>query len=511
MGKKMSKDQDLEDYLANPEINQQVFIYAENPPSGPNQKMKEEGVFGSNFNSPTSYAFENCAPLVSQNIAVNSDSSDSTMDVDMGTTGGDTSWVTTITLNGYLFGNSASSILTEQSKLNSTLGSKKYYTIEINDSNGVLLKTYYSCRLVSINHEEGTYVNHSKYSIVFERRSGAYHEASSAYFESYDWNLSIANNEDLGYFNTAETAIITNGHVTGTETITVRGTQSSAKSAVQNAKDFASYMTLFDNNTAIVHLNGNNVFNSKKEGSQYRVCNTKTDTSTNVTTGEVTITNTFILVPTGNYSIRGLGSYSLDFQSSVDDPNVTVTIAGNIVGLKRGVSPTWNELSAQAQLVYNVFYSTFYTKANGFTTSTLNESSSSWNETRNYGAGTIDFSVEYNSRPDNEVANTTFEQIEVTDAGGTTVLNIVPVIGRDLGPILQDTGTVSERTKDLSLEVVYKRGHGTSAGPGTSTIITDYEPKNMKSVFKTADQTTWNEKERRYVRNISWVYEPYPT
>ena len=507
----MSKDQDLEDYLASPDINQQIFIYAENPPSGPNEKKSKEVMFGANFNSPTSYAFENCAPLVSQNIAISSDGSDKTLDIDMGTEGDDTAWVTTITMNGYLFGTSASQILAKQSTLNGALGSKKYYTIEINDSNGSLIKTYYRCRVVSINHEEGTYVSHSKYSIVFEQRSGAYNSTASAYFQSYDWNLSIANNEDLGYFNTAETQILTNGHITGTETITVRGSQSPAKSPSQNAKDFASHMRCFDSTTAIVHLNGDNVFNSKKEGSQYKVCNIKTDSSTNVTTGEVTITGSFILVPVGNYSTRALGSYSIDYQSSADDPNVAITIAGNIAGLKRGVSPTWNELSSQAKLAYDQFNPQFYTKANAFTGATLNKRSSSWNETRNYGAGTMDFSVEYNTRPENEIADTSFEQIEVTDAGGTTVLNIVPVIGRDLGPILQDTGTVSERTKDLSIEVVYDRGKGDSTGPGVSTVVTDYTPKGMKSLFKTADQTTWNEKERRFVRNISWVYEPFPT
>lgn len=511
---KKEKETELKDYLDNPESSNLIFIYPERQGDDPNNK------FGSNFGS-NSYTFTDCAPLVSVQHALTSEDSDETI-TGIGTGSTEVSAITTITMNGYLFGDGVSAILVKQLALDNELKSHKSYTIEINNSNGVLLKTFYGCQVQSINHEEGVYVSYSKYSITFETGNS---REDTYYHTDFSYSLAITLNEDYDYLSAAGTGLKEGGYYTASETISATANYGSGKHGSVNALDFVNSKARFGKSSGeSIYLSGSG-WKGNESGTPYKVKNYSSGTTVDPTTREVTKTSTFILVPNSNYQ-KALAQYNLEYSSSVEDPNVTYTITGSVLGL-RGISDGADVTRmSNAQLGYNLFSGTFLTKikntfpAAAAAATKVNSTSFSFNSTRNYNAGTIEFSVVYNTRPTNDITGddgkviTSFEKIESTDSGGTTVLNIVPVIGRELGPVLQDTGTVSERTRDFTLEVVYLKGKGNSNGPGTSDIVDDYTPPKGTTnqfVYITADSSTWNPNEYRYVRNITWVYEPYPS
>ena len=504
MSNKKEEEQKLKDYLDHPDTGNHIYIYPE-----------RQDTFGSNFGS-TSYAFQGCAPLISVQNAISSERT-TTATVGIGTGPTNVGVIKTITMNGYLFATGASAIFTKQKALEDALTSDKFYTIEVTTSQGTLVKTFYACTVQTINHEEGVYVTHSKYSITFESSTSR----DNTYFHTdFSYNLSIASNMDYNELNASATDLQTwQGYYVATETITASANFGAGKDRAVNALRFANEKSHFGQTDGENIWVQNAGWRGDSVGSQYQVRNYSSSSSVNATTGEVTKTSTFILVYNSSYK-KALGQYSLEYNSSVDDPNTTVTVTGSFLGLiKVGASDT--RMLDQAALGFNAFYPQILTKIKATFPSLsdkINSTSYNWTTTRNYSAGTLDFTLVYNTREENIIkvnglVATSFEKIESNYSGGTTVLNIVPVIGRSLGPVLQDTGTVSERTKDFTLEVVYFKDKGNSGGPGTETIITNNTPSATanKFVYMTADNVTWNPNEYRYVRNITWVYEPHPT
>ena len=99
------------------------------------------------------------------------------------------------------------------------------------------------------------------------------------------------------------------------------------------------------------------------------------------------------------------------------------------------------------------------------------------------------------------------EQITVSYNPQRTAFASVPVIGREAGPILQDAGGKTERTKQFSIEVQYLPGFGNESGPGTQAIEDANKPTGTRVIFETEASTSWNSSERRFTRSKSWVYE----
>lgn len=496
----MSTDpKDFNDYLKSPEISNIVYIIPEQVVS----KKGGDKVYGS-INS-SSYAFTECAPLISTSHSFSSDKT-SSEDVDVFTNDNNVGYVTTITLNGYFINNNpnqgAAPILNKQNSLVNALDNSKYYTVEINNSDGVLLKTYNFCRVISIDFEEGTYVAYGRYTVVLESRIS---RETTYYHEDYSYNVSIDQAEDYGYMNTSHQNIISSSYLTGTETITVVSNPSVANSATNNANRFIESKIRF-NQDKTIYLTGNRLYKSDDSGTSYRIANIQTSTSTNVTTGEVTYTGTFILVPSWAGQ-QALGQLSLEYNTSSESSLTTISVNGSVKGISIGSYTSTLEMADIAYSAFGQLKTTFYSLASSVAGAgvTLVQSSSTWSETKNFGTGTIDFSVEYNDRPGFTVQNAIYEKIEVSNTPSLRNFSIIPVIGRLSGPVLQDSLSSSEKTRDVSVEVAYKAGYGDASGPGVQAIIDSWEPA-ANTVYKSADTSTWNSAERRYVRNVSWVY-----
>jgi hypothetical protein len=82
----------------------------------------------------------------------------------------------------------------------------------------------------------------------------------------------------------------------------------------------------------------------------------------------------------------------------------------------------------------------------------LNLNPISTSETHDARKGTINYSCEYSNKF-KYFPNTLHENITISDTNPVSVVNEAFVLGRRLGPVLQDLGTVTSSRKEISLEV----------------------------------------------------------
>lgn len=446
--------------------------------------------FGSTANG---FTLPGGAPLVSTTTAAFTDNSSD--DYTQGTADGNVLTQTTLTISGHIFpgssANPAQGIINKQNQIISNLTSSKYFDVEINDKNGVLITSYAGCSLVSVDFPEGTYVNYCPYTIVVEQysRSGT----NGQYYREYSYNFDIQLDDSYGYMNTGNTDVVTSSHLVGTESITVS----------ENDGTFLDSKIKFTSGTK-VYLTSNKYLNVMDQGTAYDIRNLKYNTSVNPIDQSITYTSSFILIPNG-YSLTCLGNYSVSKDDSVNLAYTKGSLNGSILGLTTGSTYQSENVSA-AMAGYNGIKSQAQTLMTNIGVTPINTTPLSDVLTKNFGAGTVDFTLEYDNRNNNQVANTSYESISVTDTPSRRMFSLIPVMGRSSGPIIQDTYGNTETKRDFSIEVVYYGGFGNSSGPGTQAIENAYKP-NANIIFESASTTTWNETERRFTRQKSWVYE----
>lgn len=145
---------------------------------------------------------------------------------------------------------------------------------------------------------------------------------------------------------------------------------------------------------------------------------------------------------------------------------------------------------------------------------------------RSYGynikEGTIDYSLTYSTRPAACLtgANLLSEQISITRNRPTPLHASLVVLGRGSGPILQDIGTQTAYTADLSIEAVVLAPAACNGplwfdgSPNYNAVIAtteaDISQSGDNTYFKTADSESFDVKTGRYTRSVSWVYTACP-
>jgi hypothetical protein len=117
----------------------------------------------------------------------------------------------------------------------------------------------------------------------------------------------------------------------------------------------------------------------------------------------------------------------------------------------------------------------------------------------NNTAGTITYSYSYDNRPYNCVSNARLENISFSENNPNDVFASLTVLGRAAGPLLQDIGTVGQRTIS-------------SVGAGVPTdydsLVSGYEANltgTYSQVFINSESKTWNPKDGRFSFNKSWT------
>lgn len=130
----------------------------------------------------------------------------------------------------------------------------------------------------------------------------------------------------------------------------------------------------------------------------------------------------------------------------------------------------------------------------------------------NVRGGQVTYNYEYNSTPLPCFPGALSEVITITDDAATPVVAIIPVLGRAAGPVFQSIGTVKEKRRSVSIEIVMPiNGTLTNceliATQGTPVVdITPYAP-NGTIVYLENDSVSWSPTTGRYARQASWVWQ----
>jgi hypothetical protein len=139
----------------------------------------------------------------------------------------------------------------------------------------------------------------------------------------------------------------------------------------------------------------------------------------------------------------------------------------------------------------------------------LNPIPISMTESHRKSVGEIDYSFEFNNRPLNLIQGSISESLTVNDTFPTQQIAEIFVLGRKLGPVLQDLGTVTSSSREVTLEVVIPRprmiGQRLIFPTNIFTAATGLvEQLNPKYTFGTTTATSI----KSYVKNDTHNYNP---
>ena len=116
------------------------------------------------------------------------------------------------------------------------------------------------------------------------------------------------------------------------------------------------------------------------------------------------------------------------------------------------------------------------------------------------------------------------ESVNVTRANPSQVFAEQVVIGRAAGPILQDIGTNTATTEELSIEAVVippsaslsemESNGGLRGAPNYNDLVNSHLSSisgSNVSIFKTSDSESFDLKTGRYTRNVGYIYTDCPS
>lgn len=183
-----------------------------------------------------------------------------------------------------------------------------------------------------------------------------------------------------------------------------------------------------------------------------------------VSNGTYSVTETWLLA-----SGKAYENYNLSISSSFDNPFVSVSIDGNIKGLSEyspsgfggsdsGVKRTAydNALLKYNQVTNSGYFgltSDVYKRANNTVEVQLNSQPRSISVGTNQFTGELTYNLQFDNRPTNIISGVLAESIQVNDTYPGDVFAVIPVIGRKTGPVLQYIGGRTEYRRDLSLNL----------------------------------------------------------
>lgn len=191
--------------------------------------------------------------------------------------------------------------------------------------------------------------------------------------------------------------------------------------------------------------------------------------------------------------------------------SVNGTIQGlNINGLSRDQRFT-NALSYWNTVAQPNIYGRIFTYYSGISIPNSTPVSQDIEQYKN--AATITYNYSYNNKPAPLMSGALFESITVSEQNANQRVQVVariPILGRSIGPIIQDINTTTEKVRSVNIEVV--------VGPtGGANILTSFnlKPNYDSYVYQLApnggrvqeDNETWDWINGRFQKNVSWVYE----
>jgi hypothetical protein len=257
------------------------------------------------------------------------------------------------------------------------------------------------------------------------------------------------------------------------------------------------------------------------------------------TAGTYNVSDTWLLSSGTAYE-----NYNMSIRSGLDSPLVSVSIDGTIKGLT--TIPASGDLYSgtfvtnankpfdNAKLKYYEISnsgqygltSSIYRRANNLVAPTLNSQPKSLALGLNEFTGEITYNLEFDNRRTNFISGVLSESININDTYPGDIFAIIPVLGRQTGPILQYIGSRTEYKRDVGIEFIvdytdlpYGGGRELilskpSVNEPVRSQLNDlikqvspaYEP-GIRKYFLNPPTESWDPKSGRYSLNLSWVYE----
>ena len=254
--------------------------------------------------------------------------------------------------------------------------------------------------------------------------------------------------------------------------------------------------------------------------------------------GNFSVSETWLLMNSGLSGLAGnaLEDFTVTLRSSINDPTTTVSIEGSIEGLEvrdYGTSPNdfsiTTEKYASAASYWNVVQGRLYERANtvaGSLPRSLVTTATNSSVGHNKSRGTITYSYEFNNslcfltNSGSLSGQVLSEIITITDNNPTDVFAKIAILGRAAGPILQEISTVSEKTKEVSIEILVIPPStcnisdwialGDTVNSNVNAVLCTIETSlaaASSQVFKHTDQKSWIPQQGRYTRSIGWTHQ----
>jgi hypothetical protein len=167
--------------------------------------------------------------------------------------------------------------------------------------------------------------------------------------------------------------------------------------------------------------------------------------------GQYSVTETWLLTQG-----TALEEINIETKTSIDSGLTTVSINGTVTGVAT-VDANMNVVSKKydnALTKFNTINSQMISRAQTYSGITLNTMPLTTSIAKNPINGIISYSFEYDNRPTNLISGSISEVYSITDNLNTDVIAIVPVLGRKIGPVLQNIGTSKEKSRTFNIEIV---------------------------------------------------------
>jgi hypothetical protein len=239
--------------------------------------------------------------------------------------------------------------------------------------------------------------------------------------------------------------------------------------------------------------------------------------------GSYTATETWVLLPSGSTQAHITEDFEVGVHTSAENPMTNVTINGVIQGYEtRSCTSSPMAVSeskfAAASGYWTTAQSMLLTRAQSLSSISLNSIPINSVYGYNIGNGIVNYNYEYNNRPSNCVTGALSENITITDNNPADIIAIIPIIGRKQGPILQEIGTKSVRTKTVNVEVQmpFYTGCGANllgSSPEVAVASAILRPiqtslsGSYDQVFLSNDTPSWSPKSGRYSRSVTWTLQ----
>lgn len=380
-------------------------------------------------------------------------------------------------------------------------------TLEIQPFDGAAPVTC-NPRVISVEFEQGRWFETVPYTITLEAdyieglntdnvsRAGKIKKANE------EWNLESLD-ETRGTYRLTHSV-----SATGKRVYDETGALLDGNEAWENAKDYV--LSVLELGLTASRMEAPDVL----DATSLQAFNYIRTQAINETAGDFLVTESWVCFDPGGLP-PAIHDYTVTTRTNSQDGRTSVSIEGTITGFEVRNNTNYALASTRwenAKSAWDDHISpSLLTLIGDITDSavSLNPIAVSSQVGRNEAAGTITYSYEYDNRPTPTIVGSLSETITITNHNAANIYAKVPVIGRSLGPVLQDIGTVTEKRRTINIELQMPpsaQGY-TASQPNTDTIVNTLKPSSANGVFLDSDEESWTPNAGRYTRTTTYTWE----